>query len=91
LDALDTHSSSVLNTTAALSVTVTPIKPKCDERHSNVLMVGAYGRAFMKPVRKLYYNMTVTCVSVVVAIVIGGIEVLGLAAGRSTIKEASGA
>jgi high-affinity nickel-transport protein len=44
----------------------------------SVLMVGAYGWAFVKPIRKLYYNMTVTSVSVLVALIIGGIEVLGL-------------
>ena len=43
-----------------------------------VLMLGAYGWAFMKPIRKLYYNMTITAVSVVVAVLIGGIETLGL-------------
>ena len=43
-----------------------------------VLMLGAYGWAFMKPIRKLYYNMTITAVSVIVAVVIGGIETLGL-------------
>ena len=43
-----------------------------------VLMLGAYGWAFMKPIRKLYYNITITAVSVVVAVVIGGIETLGL-------------
>jgi len=44
----------------------------------SMLMLGAYGWAFMKPVRKLFYNMTITLVSVVVAIVIGGIETLGM-------------
>jgi high-affinity nickel-transport protein len=44
----------------------------------SVLMTGAYGWAFVKPVRKLYYNMTITFVSVVVAVVIGGVEALGL-------------
>jgi len=43
-----------------------------------VLMTGAYGWAFVKPIRKLYYNLTITFVSVVVAVVIGGIEALGL-------------
>lgn len=43
-----------------------------------ILMVGAYGWAFSKPIRKLYYNLTITLVSVIVALVIGGIEVLGL-------------
>ena len=44
----------------------------------NILMLGAYGWAFVKPVRKLYYNITITFVSVVVALVVGGIEALGL-------------
>jgi high-affinity nickel-transport protein len=48
----------------------------------NILMLGAYGWAFIKPVRKLYYNMTITFVSVVVALVVGGIEALGLLAGH---------
>jgi nickel/cobalt transporter (NiCoT) family protein len=43
-----------------------------------VLMVGAYGWAFVKPIRKLYYNMTITLVSVIVAMMIGGVEALGL-------------
>lgn len=38
----------------------------------NLLMVGAYGWAFNKPQRKLYYNMTITGTSVVVALFIGG-------------------
>jgi high-affinity nickel-transport protein len=48
----------------------------------NVLMLGAYGWAFVKPVRKLYYNLTITFVSVLVALVVGGIEALGLVAGE---------
>ena len=44
-----------------------------------VLMLGAYGWAFVKPIRKLYYNMTIVAVSVIVALLIGGIELLGLA------------
>jgi high-affinity nickel-transport protein len=43
-----------------------------------ILMIGAYGWAFVKPIRKLYYNMTITFVSVMVALVIGGVEGLGL-------------
>ena len=43
-----------------------------------VLMLGAYGWAFMKPIRKLYYNLTITAVSVIVAVLIAGIETLGL-------------
>jgi nickel/cobalt transporter (NiCoT) family protein len=43
-----------------------------------VLMLGAYGWAFVHPVRKLYYNMTITAVSVFIAIVVGGLEILGV-------------
>jgi len=46
-----------------------------------MLMLGAYGWAFVKPIRKLYYNMTITSLSVLVAILIGSIETLGLIAG----------
>src|SRR5208282_1609068 len=42
-----------------------------------VLMLGAYGWAFTKPIRKLYYNLTITFVSVLVAVLVGGIEALG--------------
>jgi high-affinity nickel-transport protein len=48
----------------------------------NVLMLGAYGWAFVKPIRKLYYNITITSVSVVVALAVGGIEALGLLVGH---------
>jgi high-affinity nickel-transport protein len=48
----------------------------------NILMLGAYGWAFVKPIRKLYYNITITSVSVIVAQAVGGIEALGLVAGR---------
>src|SRR6202012_2035543 len=45
-----------------------------------ILMLGAYGWAFVKPVRKLYYNITITTISVVVAVLVGSIEGLGLLA-----------
>ena len=51
-----------------------------------VLMLGAYGWAFMKPVRKLYYNITITFVSVIVAVLIGGIEALALIADKLELK-----
>jgi high-affinity nickel-transport protein len=38
----------------------------------------AYGWAFAKPVRKIYYNITVTALSVAVALVIGVIELLSI-------------
>jgi nickel/cobalt transporter (NiCoT) family protein len=44
----------------------------------SILMVRAYGWAFAKPVRKLYYNMTITLASVLVAVIVGGIGALGL-------------
>jgi len=47
-----------------------------------VLMVQAYGWAFIKPVRKLYYNLTMTTISIIVALLIGGTEALGLLADK---------
>jgi len=52
----------------------------------NILMLGAYGWAFIKPVRKLYYNLTITSVSVLVALIVGGIEALGLLADQFHLK-----
>jgi nickel/cobalt transporter (NiCoT) family protein len=43
-----------------------------------VMMVGAYGWAFTNPVRKLYYNLTITGISVIVAAAVGAIEAFGL-------------
>jgi high-affinity nickel-transport protein len=43
-------------------------------------MAHAYGWAFASPVRKVYYNLTVTTLSVTVALGIGAIEVLQVAA-----------
>jgi nickel/cobalt transporter (NiCoT) family protein len=51
-----------------------------------VMMLGAYEWAFVKPMRKLYYNMTITLVSVIVALLIGGIEGLGLIGRRLGIR-----
>jgi len=51
-----------------------------------VLMLGAYGWAFTKPIRKLYYNLTITFVSVLVAVLVGGIEALGLIADRLNLE-----
>jgi high-affinity nickel-transport protein len=44
----------------------------------SILMTSAYGWAFVNPIRKLWYNLTITAASVVVAIFIGGLEALGL-------------
>ena len=46
----------------------------------SILMVGAYGWAFLNPIRRIWYNLTITSISVVVALLIGGIEGLGLVA-----------
>ncbi|WP_406497475.1 HoxN/HupN/NixA family nickel/cobalt transporter [Streptomyces sp. NBC_01604] len=40
----------------------------------------AYGWAFSQPVRKVYYNLTITGLSVAVALLIGTVELLGLLA-----------
>lgn len=50
------------------------------------MMLGAYGWAYLKPIRKIYYNMTITLVSVIVAVVIGGIEALGLLADQLKLQ-----
>lgn len=47
-----------------------------------VVMLGAYEWAFVKPIRKLYYNITITLISAIVAIVIGGIETMALIGGK---------
>ncbi len=41
-----------------------------------VVMRSAYSWAFLRPIRKVYYNLTITVISVLVAFVIGGIEML---------------
>ena len=38
----------------------------------------AYGWAFSRPVRKIYYNITITALSVAVALLIGGIEIISI-------------
>ena len=43
-----------------------------------VIMLGAYEWAFVKPIRKLYYNLTITAISALVALVIGSIQTLAL-------------
>lgn len=45
-----------------------------------MLMLGAYGWAFVKPIRKLYYNLTITSLSVLVAMLVGSVEVLAMIA-----------
>jgi high-affinity nickel-transport protein len=47
-----------------------------------VFMNAAYGWAFARPVRKVFYNLTITSISVLVALVIGSVELIGVAADR---------
>jgi high-affinity nickel-transport protein len=51
-----------------------------------MLMSRAYGWAFLQPIRKVYYNLTVTVLSVVVALVIGVIVLAGLVADRLGVE-----
>ena len=46
----------------------------------------AYGWAFSKPVRKVFYNLTITGLSVAVALVIGTIELGGLVASQLNLS-----
>ncbi|MGH9076526.1 MAG: HoxN/HupN/NixA family nickel/cobalt transporter [Acidimicrobiales bacterium] len=45
----------------------------------------AYGWAFFKPVRKVYYNLTITALSVTVAFVIGTVELLSVVQGQLSL------
>ena len=56
----------------------------------SILMLGAYGWAFIKPIRKLYYNLTITAVSVVVAVIVGGLETLNLIGGQLGLIDGGG-
>ena len=56
----------------------------------SVLMLGAYGWAFVKPIRKLYYNLTITATSVVVAVVVGGLETLNLIGDQLGLTDGGG-
>jgi high-affinity nickel-transport protein len=50
-----------------------------------VFMNAAYGWAFARPVRKVFYNITITSISVAVALVIGTIELIGVLADQANI------
>ncbi len=50
-----------------------------------VFMNAAYGWAFAKPVRKVFYNITITAISVAVALIIGTIELIGVLADQANI------
>ena len=51
-----------------------------------ILMLGLYGWAFIKPARKLFYNMTITLISFLIAFFIGGLEGLALIAEKLQLK-----
>ena len=50
-----------------------------------VFMNAAYGWAFAQPVRKIFYNITITSISVAVALIIGTIELIGVVADQAHI------
>ncbi len=50
-----------------------------------VFMNAAYGWAFAKPVRKVFYNITITSISVAVALIIGTIELIGVITDQANI------
>jgi nickel/cobalt transporter (NiCoT) family protein len=50
-----------------------------------VFMNAAYGWAFARPVRKIFYNITITSISVAVALIIGTIELVGVVADEANI------
>jgi high-affinity nickel-transport protein len=50
-----------------------------------VFMNAAYGWAFARPVRKVFYNITITSISIAVALVIGTIELAGVVAEQADI------
>lgn len=52
----------------------------------SLLMLSTYGWAFANPIRKLYYNITITSVSVLVALIVGGLETLGLIQGELNLS-----
>jgi high-affinity nickel-transport protein len=56
----------------------------------SILMLGAYSWAFLKPIRKLYYNLTITGVSVVVAVIVGGLETLNLVGDQLGLTDSGG-
>lgn len=51
----------------------------------------AYGWAFLKPMRKIFYNLTLTMISVLVAFLVGGIELTQVLSTEFGLTEVSGA
>jgi len=55
-----------------------------------IAMRAAYGWAFLRPIRKIYYNLTVTVISVAVAFAIGGVELLQVLASELNLTGHTG-
>jgi high-affinity nickel-transport protein len=51
-----------------------------------IVMCLAYGWAFLKPIRKIYYNLTITVISILVAFAIGTIELLQVLSGELNLR-----
>ncbi len=56
----------------------------------SILMLGAYGWAFIEPMRKLHYNLTITAASTVAAFAVGGLEALNLIGDQFGLTSAGG-
>jgi high-affinity nickel-transport protein len=52
-----------------------------------IFMSKAYAWTFTSPLRKIYYNITTTGISVFVALVIGTIQLVGVLANKTDIEE----
>ncbi|HYK93671.1 MAG TPA: HoxN/HupN/NixA family nickel/cobalt transporter [Thermoplasmata archaeon] len=80
--ALIAISVTVASSVPLVAVLILPLLFTCGmvlvDTTDGLTMRLAYGWAFLKPIRKIYYNLTVTVISVLVAFVIGGIELLGV-------------
>ena len=51
-----------------------------------VVMKSAYNWAFFNPIRKIYYNITITTISVIAALIIGLIELLQIIADKLALS-----
>ncbi len=51
-----------------------------------IFMTKAYGWAFTSPLRKIYYNLTTTSISIFVALVIGTIQIINVLATKTDIE-----
>jgi nickel/cobalt transporter (NiCoT) family protein len=55
-----------------------------------ILMLRAYSWAFVKPIRKLYYNLATTAMSIIVAVVVGGLPALDLIGDQFGLTDGGG-